>query len=149
MIGPKIFSTVLSLSLMLMFFWNGESSESKMRSVSHMDPERVTLGTWGGPHISVEVTDKGASLNYDCAHGTIDQRLKTDRRGHFKATGTHYREHGGPIRRDESQSGEPAAYTGTINGQTMTLTVTLTNTHETIGTFTLTHGKRGRVMKCL
>jgi hypothetical protein len=149
MIGPKIFSTILSLPLMLMFFWSGESCESKMRSVSNMDSESVILGTWGGPHISLQVTDKGASINYDCAHGTIDQRIKTDRRGHFEARGLHYKEHGGPIRRDESQSGEPATYTGTINGQTMTLTVILTNTRETIGTYTLTHGKRGRVMKCL
>jgi hypothetical protein len=149
MIGPKIFSTVLSLSLMLMFFYSGGSSESKMRSVSHMDPASVTPGIWGGPHLSVEVTDKGARLNYDCAHGTIDHRLKTDRRGHFEASGLHYKERGGPVRRDDNQSGAPATYTGTINGQTMTLTVTLTNTHEIIGTFTLTHGKRGRVTKCL
>jgi hypothetical protein len=149
MIGPKIFSTILSMPLMLMFFWSGESCESKMMSVSNMDPESVALGTWGGPHISLEVANNGARINYDCAHGTIDQRLKTDRRGHFHASGLHYKEHGGPIRKDESQSGEPATYTGTINGQTMTLTVKLTKTHETVGTYTLTQGKRGRVMKCL
>jgi hypothetical protein len=150
MIGPKIVSTVLSLPLILAFFWHGESHESKLRSVARMDAHNssVALGMWGGPHISIEVTGQGARLDYDCAHGTIDHKLMTDRTGHFKASGLHFKEHGGPIRADETEQGEPASYTGKTNGQTMTLTVTLTKTHEKVGTYTLTHGKSGRIMKC-
>jgi hypothetical protein len=148
MIGPKIIKIVLSLPLMLALFWSGESCESKTMSVALMDAKSVKLGTWGGDHVVLQMTKKGASLDYDCAHGTIDRRLSTDRRGNFKARGTHYRERGGPVHAGDSQKGEPASYTGRINGNTMTLTVTLTDTNETIGTFTLAYGKEGRVMKC-
>ena len=106
-------------------------------------------GIWGGDHISMEVADSGAEINYDCAHGSITEKIAPDRDGKFLVKGSHVREHPGPIRSDEDQSGRPATYHGLIDGETMTLTVTLTGSKETVGTFTLTHGKSGRVRKCL
>ncbi len=104
---------------------------------------------WGGPHISVEVTESGAQLNYDCAHGTIDQPIAPDANGKFAVSGTHTQERGGPVRADEGNSRPPARYTGTVEGQTMTFTVTLRDTNEVVGTYTVTHGKAGRIVKCL
>ena len=43
----------------------------------------------------------------------------------------------------------PARYRGTIEKQTMTLRVMLTDTVQDIGTFSLTFGVSGRVFKCL
>lgn len=105
-------------------------------------------GTWGGEHISLEVTDQGGRVEYDCAHGTVDQRIVPDARGCFDVRGTHVREHGGPVRRGETEDSHPARFAGEIQGDTMTLTVTESDTKEVVGTFTLVFGQRPRVMKC-
>ena len=91
----------------------------------------------------------GGTVEYDCAHGTIDQPFVADPSGRFDLAGTHTREHGGPIRIGEKEDKRPARYTGMTDRRTMTLTVTLTGTNERIGTFTLTHGQIGRIVKCL
>jgi hypothetical protein len=44
---------------------------------------------------------------------------------------------------------QPARYSGTVNGNTMTLQVRLTATARDLGTFNLTRGSSGRVFKCL
>jgi hypothetical protein len=109
----------------------------------------VALGVWGGEHVSLVVTDAGGALEYDCAHGTINPPLVTDSSGRFDLLGTHTREHGGPIRIDEKPDVHPARYTGTTDGQTMALTVALTDSTAPVGTFTLTRGRIGRIVKCL
>ena len=104
---------------------------------------------WGGEHIRLQVTGKGAEIEYDCAQGTMDKPPVADAGGRFDIKGTHRAEHSGPIRRDEEESnGRPARYAGKIVGDTMTLTVTLTDKSEAFGTFTLTRGNEGKVFKC-
>ncbi len=105
-------------------------------------------GMWGGDHISLEVNDSGATVEYDCAHGTITEKLVPDSSGKLVVKGFYVREHPGPIREGEEARGEPAVYSASLNGETMTLTVTLSRTKETVGPFTLTHGKMGRLRKC-
>lgn len=109
----------------------------------------ILLGEWGGDHIRLLLTETGGTLEYDCAHGTIDQPFVVDSAGRYQLTGTHTREHGGPIRRDEKPDKRPARYTGVADGDTMTLTVTLTDSNEVLGTFTLMRGRMARVVKCL
>ena len=111
--------------------------------------DRVTIGTWGGPSIRLDVVSQGATIEYDCAHGTIDEPLVTDRDGRFTLTGTHVREHGGPIRQDEPPDRHPARYQGQMSGDSLRLTVTLTDTQQDIGTFTLARGVAARLFKCL
>lgn len=108
----------------------------------------VTPGDWGGEHIGLSVAQSGAILEYDCASGTIDQPLVATE-GRFTAFGTHIREHGGPIREGESADKHPARYEGRIDGQTMTLDVTLTVSGEKLGSFKLVRGQSPRVFKCL
>jgi len=109
-------------------------------------PDQVPAGTWGGEHIGMEVTAKGATLDYDCAHGSIDQAMTLDANGNFDVPGKHYKEHPGPSRDDET--GQPARYTGSVYNQRLTLRVKLTNTNETIGPFSLTYNQTPRVYKC-
>jgi len=111
--------------------------------------QTVSLGAWGGVHVSLLLTATGGTLEYDCAHGTIDQPFVIDSAGRFQLAGTHTREHGGPIRKDEKPDTHPARYDGAVDGDTMTLTVTLTDSNEVLGTFTLTRGRMARVVKCL
>jgi hypothetical protein len=89
------------------------------------------IGTWGG------------------AHGSIDQPFKVDANGHFDLAGTHVPEEPGPIREDQPPVVHPARYTGTTDGRTMTLTVTQTDSNQTLGPSTLTLDAPGRVVKCL
>jgi len=107
--------------------------------------QRIVNGIWGGDHIRLEVTGHSATIEYDCANGTIDGPLVVDGRGNFKLTGTHVREHGGPIRRGESGNARRARYSGWTDGKRMTLTVVLSDAKETVGIFTLIRGNEGRV----
>lgn len=119
------------------------------KNVAVQQEGRMTKGTWGGNHISMEVTEEGAQVEYDCAHGTISEPLRIDSQGKFSAKGTHIRERGGPQRVGSEDKGEPVIYSGTTDGKTATLTVTNSGTDEVIGTFTLTFGKGSRIIKCL
>jgi hypothetical protein len=112
-------------------------------------PSRLPSGVWGGDHISLSVTDTGTLVELDCAHGDIPAGLALDRHGQFQATGTYTREHGGPIRQGESPDSHPAIYSGLVASTTMTLTIRLSDTNESIGTFTLVSSSPGRVFKCL
>ncbi|MBA3320436.1 MAG: hypothetical protein H0T45_03195 [Pyrinomonadaceae bacterium] len=110
--------------------------------------DRMAKGMWGGNHVRLDVSDAEAQIEFDCAHGTLG-RIEPDANGNFAATGTYVAERGGPVRVDETSSGRPARYHGSVNEKTLTLTVTLTDTGDEVGTFTLTHGKGTRLTKCL
>src|SRR5262245_47867045 len=112
-------------------------------------PSAIVSGTWGGDHIRLDVTSLGATVEYDCAHGTIDEPLSPDRQGHFSAAGTHTIEPGGPVRVDEPVSRHPAQYTGQVSGDTLQLTVTVTDTQQTLGPFSLKLARAPRLFKCL
>jgi hypothetical protein len=111
--------------------------------------QRLQTGTWGGPHIQIEVGPRSATIEYDCANGTIDGPMTMDSKGRFNWRGTHNREHGGPTRIDEQSNGRRAIYSGWIKGDTMTLTVKLADTNEVVETFALKRGSPGRVFKCM
>jgi hypothetical protein len=121
---------------------DGLSISSKTRR------KKLPLGVWGGEHISMEVTDRRATIEYDCAHGTINERIMLDRRGRFDVSGMQIPEHGGPVTRDEQASGYPARFAGQVTGKKMMLTVTNVATREIIGTFTLVKGVEAILRKC-
>jgi hypothetical protein len=122
----------------------GTSAASRPRKT-----QRTVAGTWGGPHINIQVTGRSASVQYDCADGTIKGPLTIDSAGKFTWVGTYNRGHGGPVRIDEKPRSRPAVYTGWIRGDTMTLTVKLTDTDETFDPFTLKRGSSGRLWRCM
>ena len=110
----------------------------------------LPTGTWGGKHIRLDVLESGATVEYDCAFGTIDEPLLLDENNHLKALGTYVFERGGP-----RQIGEPppkkhaALYCGWTDGHQMRLTVKLSETQEVVGTFSLCLGCPPRLEKCL
>ncbi|MCZ6702251.1 MAG: hypothetical protein O6940_04330 [Ignavibacteria bacterium] len=106
-------------------------------------------GTWGGEHIGMTIVDSSITLEYDCAHGTIDEPINPDEQGRFEVKGIHIIEHGGPVRSDEIPDKHPALYKGQIEESVMTLTVVLTDMEIVIGEFTLTHGEYPQIYKCL
>ena len=106
----------------------------------------VKNGDWGARGIVVRVKPDGGDVEYDCGRGTIDAALKLDSGGRFNVTGRHFRE-GGPTRLDEK--GEPARYSGRVEGDTMTLSVSLPDSRTTLGPYTLTFGQQVILRKCL
>ena len=109
----------------------------------------VVIGDWGGEHIGMVVRSESATIEYDCAHGTIDEAIRPDSRGRFTATGTYTQEHGGPIREGEIPDQQPARYDGEVFSGKMTLEVTLTESGVLIGPFALERAASPQVFKCL
>jgi hypothetical protein len=140
MFSVKRTKLVILVSLVLLIAASAASRPRRM--------QRLSTGTWGAPHIRIQVEEASATIDYDCAHGTIAGPLTFDSKGRFSWRGTHTREGPGPIRVDQESSGSPAIYTGSVKGETMTLTVKLAGTKEVVDTFTLTRGGKGRVFKC-
>ncbi len=107
------------------------------------------LGAWGGDHLSMQVEPTGATLEYDCATGTITEALVPDGAGHFDVRGVHTPGHGGPVREGEIGPHYAARYVGLVRGDEMTLVVSLVDTSVVVGTFTLERGRAGSVFRCL
>ena len=103
-------------------------------------------GQWGGDHITLTVGDAASHVEFDCAHGDFTGDISSSS---FSLAGTFVREHGGPIRDDETADSHPALYSGAVNGSSMTLMLRLTDSNEIVGTFTLTRGAAGHIVKCL
>ena len=110
--------------------------------------DKLATGVWGGDHIRAEVTESGAQIEFDCAHGAIDQTIVLNSKGGFDVAGKFTPQHGGPVRDDEENKGISVHYVGTIRGSELSLTITNADTKESIGDYILTHGNEGRVMKC-
>jgi hypothetical protein len=127
------------------------SGSNESHPVTAAPTPRHTLdlkGTWGGRGISMEVSDDGAEITYDCAQGSITGKIVLDSQGHFSARGHHLVQRPGPTREGDERNEQPATYRGSVSGDQMTLTVTLSNAREPLGPFTLTHGRSGRLTRC-
>lgn len=102
---------------------------------------------WGGTGVRLEVGAGGGKVEFDCAHGTLG-KVAPDAEGGFDVGGTFVRERGGPVRSDEQPEKLPARYRGKIEGESMTLRVSVEGLGETL-TYTLTRGRTARLRKCL
>ena len=106
------------------------------------------VGTiWGGQHVTLEVTSEGATLDFDCANGSISKPVKLDAQGNFSTRGSFTLERPGPITR-EGNTAAVATYSGSIQDDVLKLTITTGSQNESAGEYVLYRGKPGRVMKC-
>lgn len=142
-----------SLAVCLLFTMLGEggscrSKEAERSKAPVVRKDKLAKGVWGGAHIRLEVTDSGGNLEYDCAHSTIDEPIITDSDGNFDVKGKFSPQHAGPIRRDEEGESYSVRYTGKTKDGEMSLTITIPDKKETLGSFNLTRGSEGRLMKC-
>ena len=116
---------------------------------SSVAPDAVARGQWGGQHVTMEVTASGATLEFDCAHGRIDEPIALDTSGRFDVRGTYAQERGGPVRETEDDRTRPVRFTGRVTGKTMSLTIAPMGGGDSLGTFALEQGKSGVIRKCL
>ena len=144
-----IAQTLVTFTLMMATLFQGAAWSHRNMNARSGKMDNVLMGIWGGQHMRLEVSRNGASIEYDCAHGTIDQPMTLDSRGYFDVRGTHVTERGGPVREGERSDALAARYTGRIQGETMTITIVLIDSKEIAGTFTLGYGKTPRLRKCL
>ncbi len=108
----------------------------------------VPPGIWRADHIILNVAANGVTIEYDCADGQIDKSLMIDVSGNFTADGFHVARQAGPVNIDDKQIRQPARYVGKISGDTMTLSVTLLETKQAIGKYTLQRGKLPEMNRC-
>ena len=93
--------------------------------------------------------EKGSvKIEYDCAEGEIPRQLKVDKKGRFNVVGTHKPGTFGPILIGHEPKPMPARYEGTVTGKVMKYKVTLIETKEVIGEFTVTLGGGSRLHRC-
>ena len=109
--------------------------------------DRLPSATWGGQHLVMSMDD-GIHLEFDCAHATLAEAPKLDKDGSFDVVGHYKQEHGGPVRKDEDETGNPARFQGSLKGDTLTLTIVLDDKTK-LGPYTLEKGKPGRIFKCM
>lgn len=105
-------------------------------------------GMWSGKHISFEIAENGAKIEFDCASGKIDGKIILNEKNRFDAPGTYAQEHGGPVRFGEQSNGYAVKYRGQVKGEKMTLTVKRDDDSEIVGTFTLLHNREPTLVKC-
>ena len=108
--------------------------------------DSLTPGMWGGDHVRLEVTEGGATVDFDCAHGRVEGRIAVDSAGRFDVGGMFYAERGGPVREGEEARPVPMRLTGLVGGSIMKLRVTRGGTQ--MGDYTLTRDREPRVVKC-
>ena len=94
---------LIGVAMLLLVGFLAPASPAKGRK-----PRRIAQGAWGGQHITMQVSESSATIEYDCAHGQINGPLVTDRHGRFDLKGTHSPEHGGPVRDNEQSAVGPA-----------------------------------------
>lgn len=125
------------------------SHAGQRAAANQVSEERNSLaaGVWGGQHLRVEVSGDGARLEFDAARGLIERPVTLDGEGRFSVHGTYTVERGGPVHEGEEPQPQPAVYSGVVRGKEMTLNVTLTETKDELGPYTLTLGSHGRVWK--
>src|SRR6202166_227392 len=139
------FSTLIGHPLIILLAFSGIVLQASMQYAA--DASSVATGVWGGQGIALKVSAKGADVEFDCAHGQIPQPIKLDKHGDFEVAGTFTAEHGGPVRRGETLQPAPARYSGHVDGDTMSLTVSLDK--RQVGSYTLTRGSQGHITRCL
>jgi len=118
--------------------------------VSYAGPfaDRLAQGRWGGEHVVLTVTEKGGHAEFDCASGDIAQPIEIGSDGAIDVRGVFAPDTPGPQKREPESRDKPARYTGHIAGRTLTLTVTLVDSNETIGTFSLTYDATPNLRRC-
>ena len=114
----------------------------------------VPPGPWGGRGIALTVEDSGAKIEMDCAHGRITGRLVLDADGRFELPGTFTRERPGPVHMGpngeaQEEKGEPARYSGRVEGDALRVSIRLESGGREMGPFELQAGTTPRLHKCL
>jgi hypothetical protein len=126
-----------------------EAGEDRSALTPDVRAPIVMAGTWGGDQIELNVAQEGATVEFSCAHGTIEGSIVPDEAGRFAADGLYFQEHGGPVGDQDEIVPVKARYEGQVAGLNMSLTVVNLDTQEKIGAYQLGFGAAAKITKCL
>ena len=113
-------------------------------SAATSTPITDVIGTWGGDNAGMIVNGNDVHVHIGCTLGDAVGPIHPDEDGHFDVSGT-YNVDAYPVNRGINH---PANFSGQIDGQTMTLTVSLTDTARVLGPVTLVYGKEPTMGPC-
>ena len=107
-------------------------------------PGAMLRGTFGGNNAGLMADDTSAHVHIGCTYGDVHAPIVLDPSSRFDVAGeqniTAF-----PVDRGILH---PARFTGSIDGRTLTLTVTLTDTAVTLGPVSLTFDKEPTMGPC-
>lgn len=109
---------------------------------------KVRTGTWGSAGVEMVVEKATVKLTFDCANGEIPITFKKDRKGNFKVEGTYTRRGFGPIRINNPPKAQPVIYEGKVTGRSMKFKITVIETGDVVGEFTVTRGQEAKIRGC-
>jgi hypothetical protein len=113
-------------------------------SAATSTPITDVIGTWGGDNAGMIVNGNDVHVHIGCTLGDAVGPIHPDENGHFEVSGT-YNVDAYPVNRGINH---PANFSGQIDGQTMTLTVSLTDTARVLGPVSLVYGKEPTMGPC-
>jgi hypothetical protein len=113
-------------------------------SAATSTPITDVVGTWGGDNAGMIVAGNDVHVHIGCTLGNAVGPIHPDENGRFEASGT-YNVDAYPVDRGITH---PATFSGRIIGQTMTLTVSLTDTGQVLGPVALVYGKEPKMGPC-
>jgi hypothetical protein len=107
-------------------------------------PGALVLGMFGGDNAGLMADDTSAHVHIGCTYGDIHEPIVLDLNSRFDVSGEQN------INAYPISLGilHPARFTGSIDGRTMTLTVTLTDTAVTLGPVSMTFEKEPNLGPC-
>jgi hypothetical protein len=117
------------------------------KTVKKNNTAEAAEGVWGGTGIGLTIGAESVKIEYDCAEAEIKQKFVTDAGGNFNLDGF-YKRQPPMIRVDMVVKPQAANFQGVIDGSTMRLKVTLTETKQLIGEYTLKRGEDPELRKC-
>lgn len=130
--GPTL--TLLFGAAALLLLVRCDSGPGKL----HNTPASL-LGTWGGSGINMTIDNEHTAIAYACGDGAIDKPIILDGAGRFQVDGTFTGSAGPAV-----LAPRPARHSGSVVGTTMSLTVVLLDTGQSLGTFSLELGSDGQ-----
>jgi hypothetical protein len=113
-------------------------------SAATSTPITDVVGTWGGDNAGLIVNGNDVHVHIGCTVGDAIGPIVPDPNGRFEFSGT-YNVDAYPVNRGITH---PATFSGQIDGQAMTLTVSLTDTARVLGPVTLVYGKEPKMGPC-
>lgn len=171
----KIISVFLAILVNSAFLFQIQTCTSRQKpkaqhfvenSSEILKTDKAKSGIWGGKHIALMVGDKSTQIEFDCARGSIQQPFTLDDKGKFSLRGAFIAEKGGAVKpdgeydesgnlttsnssyQDANKNDVSALYEGRVEDKSIKLTVTLIETKQIIGTFSLIYGKEPQLTKC-
>lgn len=102
-------------------------------------------GNWGGEHAAMTVSEKNATFEFDCAHGSSDGPILSDAEGNFEVGGSFVREFG-PTRQN-GERGQRVRFVGRVEKSSMSLRV-LSAGGDALGSFALERDRPPKLRKC-